>query len=75
MTYIRMTDHLEELYIDEFTEFGKEYYKNSKIADTIEELCDELVMKILLLQDEKFFVKNKGITQEEYDLLKEVLGD
>lgn len=43
MKYIRTKDHLEELYIDEFTEYGKEYYKNCKIADTIEELCDEKV--------------------------------
>ena len=43
MKYIRTKDHLEELYVDEFTEYGKEYYKNSKIADTIEELCDEFV--------------------------------
>ena len=43
MKYIRTKDHLEELYINEFTEYGKEYYKNCKIADTIEELCDEFV--------------------------------
>ena len=43
MKYIRTKDHLEELYINEVTEYGKEYYKNCKIADTIEELCDEFV--------------------------------
>ena len=41
MKYIRMKDHIEPLYIDEFTEEGKEYYKDCRIADTIEELCDE----------------------------------
>ena len=46
MKYIRTKDHFEELYIDEFTEYGKEYYKNSKIADTIEKLCDEFVFHI-----------------------------
>ena len=43
MKYIRTEDGIQTLYIDEFTEYGKEYYKNCKIADTIEELCDEFV--------------------------------
>ena len=44
MKYIRTIDGIQALYIDEFTEYGKEYYKNCKIADTIEELCDEFVI-------------------------------
>ena len=44
--------------------------KNTKNYD---EYCSEFAMKVLLLQDEKFFVKNKGITEEEYELLKEEL--
>lgn len=38
MKYIRTNTEIQELYVDEFTEYGKEYYKNSKIADTIEDL-------------------------------------
>ena len=44
MKYIRTKDGIQALYIDEFTEEGKEYYKNCKITDTIEELCDEFVL-------------------------------
>ena len=43
MKYIRTKEGIQALYIDEFTEEGKEYYKNCKIADTIEELCDKFV--------------------------------
>lgn len=51
MKYIRMKYGIEPLYIDEFTEDGKEYYKNSKIADNIEELCDEFVYKHLVFTE------------------------
>lgn len=45
MKYIRTKDDIEALYINEFTEYGKEYYKNSKIADTVEELFDDFIWK------------------------------
>lgn len=44
--------------------------KNTKNYD---EYCHEFAIKVLMLKDEKFFVKNKGITEKEYNMLKGVL--
>ena len=59
MKYIRTKDEIQALYIDDFTEEGKEYYTNCKIADTIEELCDEFVIDYKLVERHQFLGKIK----------------
>ena len=78
MKYIRTKDGIEPFCIDEFTDYGKEYYKNCQIADTIEELYgigDLLVVsngqsKMSIIVESLDYTKSWLRTHDNYKIIE-----